>query len=122
MRLGCEGMAGDAIKARILEAVAGSRLYSSQGQARYRVGSATVQVRYKSSASHGASYPYNINPNTLRADYELWICGEADGWYLIPMETIRNIYDDPHAYVDARHPEIRVITVNVALHLVSGSR
>jgi hypothetical protein len=112
-------MAGEATKARILQQVAGSRSYASQGQARYLVDGTVVHVRYKSNPSHGASYPYNINPNTLRADYELWICGDDDGWYLIPMDAIREIYEDPHAYVDKHHPEIRVVTVNAASHEVA---
>jgi hypothetical protein len=118
-------MAGDQTKARVLEAIAGSRNYTTQGKAHYRIGGTTVHVRYKSNSSHGAKYPFNINPNTLRADYELWICGDTDGWYLIPIAVIREIYEDPHTYQDRHHPEIRVINVDVETHAViygSGGR
>ena len=109
-------MPADATKSRILQEIAGSRGYVRQGQARYRIGGTIVHIRYKSKASHGTAYPYNINPNTLRADYEVWICGDSDGWYVIPMNVIREIYDDPDTYVDRHHPEIRVVTVNAATH------
>ena len=111
-------MAGEATKSRVLQTIAGSKTYTNIGKARYRVGGTEVHVRYKSKPSHGTSYPYNINPNTLRADYELWVCGESDGWYLIPMREIRLIYKDPDAYVDRRHPDILVVTVDVASHTV----
>jgi hypothetical protein len=112
-------MAGEEVKARVLQEIASSQSYARQGKALYRVGGTMVHVRYKAKASHGTSYPYNINPNTLRADFELWICGNSDGWYLTPMNAIRKIYEDPYAYVDNSHPEIRVVTVNVTTHDVA---
>lgn len=57
-------------------------------------------------------YKFNINPNTLSADYELWICGSAGVWYLVPIDLIGRIYSDPAAYPDHRHPEIRVVSLN----------
>ena len=111
-------MSADETKARILRSIAGSRGYRQEGRGKFRIGTTLVHIRYKSKASHGTSYPYNINPNTLRADYELWICGDRDGWYLIPISVIREMYEDPQAYVDRRHPEIRVATLDVASHSV----
>lgn len=118
-------MAGEQTKTRVLQAVAGSRSYVTQAKAHYRIGGTDVHVRYKSNPSHGAAYPYNINPNTLRADYELWICGDTDGWYLVPIDVIREIYEDPQGYPDRHHADIRVVTVDVGTHAVtygSGGR
>jgi len=61
-------------------------------------------------------FSYNINPNTLTADFEVWICGEADSYYLFPTSVMKSIYEDPDAYVDKTHPEIRVAEVDMATH------
>ena len=58
-------------------------------------------------------YKFNINPNTLSADYELWICGSATSYYLMPIELMREIYNNPNTYIDSMHPEIRVVSVDV---------
>jgi len=44
------------------------------------------------------------------------ICGSSEIYYLIPISEIREIYQDPRAYPDRQHPEIRVIDVNVLTH------
>ena len=118
-------MAGEQTKARILQAIAGSRSYVKLARALYEVDRSVIHVRYKSRSSRDAAYPYNISRTTLGADYELWICGDADGWYFIPMAVIRKIYDDPQGYVDRRHPNLRVVTVDASTHKVtygSGGR
>jgi hypothetical protein len=74
-------------------------------------------VRFRSNPKRdGVTYAFNINPNTLRADYEVWICGAANNYYLIPISTIRSLYDDPDTYVDNRHPEIRVADIRCSDH------
>jgi len=108
-------MVGEARKHAVLSQITGGRSYASAGKALARIGNTTVHYRYVSKSAKGsARYAYNINPNTLRADYELWTCGDSDGWYLLPISVIRDMYEDPDAYVDNRHPEIRVVSVDVA--------
>ena len=80
----------------------------------YAIASVQVHVRYCAEGS--GNYKFNINPNTLHADYELWICGEANHWYLIPVNVMKAMYDHPEAYPDRMHPEIRVVSVNMRDH------
>ena len=83
------------------------------GRAKYRKGLHVIHMRFCSTDRFGSShYKFNINPNTLSADYEVWICGDANTYYLIPNQLMRRIYCDPESYVDSRHPEIRVVSVN----------
>lgn len=47
------------------------------------------------------------------ADYEVWICGNASCYYLVPQSVIRQIYDDPNSYIDNHHPKMRVVSIDI---------
>ena len=64
-------------------------------------------------------YKFNINPNTLSADYELWVCGNASVYYLMPISLMQSIYQNSNTYVDRMHPEIRVVSVDIHTHMVA---
>ena len=98
------------IKDEVLAAVSGGVSPVPLSREIYRLGATTVHARY--CASGPDTYGFNINPNTLRADYELWICGTVDQYYLIPMSIIQEMYQHPKAYPDTHHPEIRVVNVD----------
>jgi len=90
------------------------------GRAKVRIGRSLLHIRYCSPNPNAlARYKFNINPNTLSADYELWICGSAAVYYLMPMSFIQSIYDNPGTYVDRAHPEIRVVSVDADAHSVT---
>lgn len=103
------------IKDEVLSAISAGASAVMYGREIYRLGSTTVHARYCSSGS-GNYYKFNINPNTLRADFELWICGSRDHYYLIPMSVIEDMYKHPTAYPDNHHPKIRVVTVDQYVH------
>jgi len=84
------------------------------GKSKWRIGDRTVHVRWRTSPkAKGIVYSFNINPNTLSADYEVWICGDASRYCLFPVDLMRRIYEDPDSYPDKRHPEIRVAEVDM---------
>ncbi len=90
------------------------------GKAKVRIGGSTVHFRYCSpNAGAPGKFKFNINPNTLSADYELWVCGSADTYYLMPTSLMQEIYSDPNSYVDNAHPEIRVVSVDALKHTVT---
>ena len=104
------------IKMDVLQKIAVGRDVTPMQKYKWRVQDRVVHVRYCSRAKSGGAFPFNINPNTLTADFEVWICGNFSIYYLFPMTLIRQIYEDPKAYVDRRHPEIRVAEVNPSNH------
>jgi hypothetical protein len=106
------------IKRQVLQHIASGSPVSSAGRAKYRIQNSVVHVRFCSTSAR-ASYKFNINPNTLSANYELWICGSADIYYLMPIDFLRSIYENPSAYVDHHHPEIRVVSVDTEKHSVT---
>lgn len=101
-------------KRDVLKQVSNGNSLQNAGTSKYLIGDSLIHVRYCSpDAYNSPRYKFNINPNTLSSDFELWICGSSDAYYLIPVRIMRQIYDDPEAYVDNHHPEIRVVSVNV---------
>ncbi len=107
-------------KKSALLAIANGSSVSSLGKAKYRVGGSVVHVRFCSQSPRAPEkYKFNINPNTLSADYELWVCGSAALYYLMPVSFMRGIYDDPNTYEDRHHPGIKVVSVDTASHTVT---
>ena len=107
----------DQIKLDVLALVGPKYRPVPLGGESYRLGNAVLHARYCSSGK--GNYKFNINPNSLRANYELWICGDAKHYYLLPTEVLRQMYEHPAAYPDNHHPEIRVVSVDALIHRVS---
>ena len=107
-------------KKSALLAIANGSSISSLGKAKCRVGSSVVHVRFCSQNPRAAEkFKFNINPNTLSADYELWVCGSGSLYYLMPVAFVRGIYDDPTTYEDRHHPGIKVVSVDTTSHTVT---
>ena len=110
----------NAEKKAALAKVAKGATVVSLGNAKVSVGKSVVHVRYCSpNASAPGKFKFNINPNTLSADYELWVCGSAMVYYLMPISLMQSIYDNPNTYIDRMHPEIRVVSVDTDSHTVT---
>jgi hypothetical protein len=102
-----------------LKAIANGAPVVTAGKAKVRVGKSVVHVRFCSeNARSPGKFKFNINPNTLSAEYELWICGSADTYYFMPVSFIRSIYDNPSTYEDRHHPGIKVVSVDAPSHSV----
>lgn len=111
------------VKKKVLQQVAAGKTFNYLGKSKYRIDQTIVHVRFCSTDIRDSSkYKFNINPNTLSADYELWICGQSDSYYFIPISIMNDIYYHPDAYVDNRHPEIRVVSLDIESHKVTYAR
>lgn len=116
-------LAADEAKRSAVQRVAAGRPVVSLGRAKFRVGTSTLHVRFCSeNQASPTKYKFNINPNTLSADYELWICGEANRYYLAPTAVMTQMYNHPDSYPDRLHPEITVVSVETAGHHVTYAR
>lgn len=93
------------------------------GTAKVTVGQRLIHIRF-CSENHSApgKYKFNINPNTLSADFELWICGCPKHFYLMPVSLMTEFYQHPGAYVDGRHPDIRIVSVDAQQHRATYAR
>ena len=105
----------DKVKRIVLDRISAGEDWAPSGRTKYRKGLHVIHVRFCSTDRFGSPhYKFNINPNTLRADYEVWICGDANTYYLIPIPLMHQIYHTPESYADSHHPEIRVVSVNAS--------
>lgn len=75
----------------------------------YTLDGRIIHTRFCSGGRYGVMF--SLNPASLRADYELWICGHPDYYYLIPQEIIRSMYTHPRAYRDRHNPNARIVRV-----------
>ena len=113
-------MASESIKREVLSRLSAGETPLPAGKAKVKLGRSILHVRYCSTdARNTARYKFNINPNSLNSDYELWICGDADRYYLVPNSLIREMYGNPSAYPDRHHADIRVVSLNATTHTVT---
>lgn len=113
----------DEIKRQVYSRIAGSQNWVPSAKAKIRIGQNIIHVRYCSTNRGSPSkYKFNINPNTLSADFELWICGEQETYYLIPIGIIKDIYSDPDTYQDYHHEGIKVVSIDTYSNHVMYAR
>lgn len=84
--------------------------YTKIGQVTYRINEKLVHIKGNSRRSN--KYPFNINPAVLRADFEVYICGDENTFYVIPVHIIRMMYCDPDAMPDNYHSGYTIIDVH----------
>jgi len=108
----------ETIKIAVLEQISWGASWRPEGRASYRFPGGLVHARFKTSGP----FSFNINPATLKADFELWICGSQQLFYLLPQSVIKKIYYNPDSYEDKRHPKIRVVSVDTVRHRATFAR
>ncbi len=90
-----------------------------------KVNGKIIHYRYKSKASDmSRRFPFNINPTTLSADFEIWICGNQDLYFIIPIKEIKKIYDDPDTYTNSTKNQslIKTLTVDTLKNVAKYGR
>ena len=107
----------------VLERIANGTTVEYTKKSKVRIGKSIVHFRYCSTKPTARwRFNFNINPNTLSADYELWICGKAAVYYLMPISFIQDIYDNPDTYALRKNPEIRPVSVDTYSHTVTYAK
>lgn len=102
----------DSEKKQLVSELAEGEVPAYAGRAKFKVRAGVVHIRFCSAnSSNSEQYKFNINKNTLSADFELWICGSKENWYLLPMDLIREMHQHPDAYEDYQHPGLTVVSV-----------
>jgi hypothetical protein len=111
-------MVGEAAKNEVLNRLAGAQQIKRLPKHKARIKDTVIHVRFRSGPKKPTTsmWSFNINPNTLTADLELWICGSAKTYYLIPRAAVQQIYNDPAGWPDHTHGGIRVAEINSDTH------
>ncbi|MCO5234265.1 MAG: hypothetical protein M9888_11080 [Chitinophagales bacterium] len=115
----------ESVQLNVLSKLAGGQRITTIKRSLVRINGLLVHYRMKSQASDGASkFPFNINPTTLTADFEIWICGSEEIYYVIPKTIIKKIYDDPDTYTNKtpNQEDIKTLTVNTFANEVAYGR
>lgn len=79
------------VKEKVLKRVSNGNEIIYLPKAKVKINNLIYHYREDSYKPSG-KYPFNINPNTLSSDYEIWICGSENIYYLIPKFEIEKIY------------------------------
>jgi hypothetical protein len=108
----------DLTKITVVNNLACGSRWAHHGRSTFQFTHGVVHARFKTSSP----YSFNLNPASLRADYELWVCGTTESYYLIPVNVVRAMYYHPDAYVDTHHPNIRVVSVDDDTHRAMFAR
>ncbi|MGA2334668.1 MAG: hypothetical protein ABSG08_04775 [Terriglobales bacterium] len=111
----------DQIKERTLDLIAHGRKRILVGRSLWKVDGVVVHVRCVTQRQGNKRFRFNLNKNSLGADYELWICGTS-GHYLIPKSVIKTMHEHPFAYPDHTHQGLTVLQVNLKDHLAMYAR
>jgi hypothetical protein len=106
-----------------LQHIAGTMPVVDIGNATVKIGQWLIHLRFCSDNQRApGKYKFNINPNTLRSDYELWICGRPQHYYFMPVSLMKEFYHHPEPYVDSYHPNIHIVSVDYEQHKVTYAR
>ncbi len=95
----------------------------SQGKEYLRFGGVTFIIdnrKYHIKVKTGQlkKYPFNINPTVLEADFEVYVCGNDNLYYLIPITLIKEMHTDPSAMPDHRYSGYTVIDVHPGKNII----
>jgi len=103
--------AREKIKRWVLSEVFGSESFKPVGIATYGHEGIRVHVRH-TWATVRCRFWFDVNPNTVKADYELWICGMPSLWYLVPVSALVFMQGSPTAYRNTAREATTEVTVN----------
>jgi hypothetical protein len=57
-------------------------------------------------------YPFNINDTVLKADYEVYVCGTSDLFFVVPISIVKMMHEDPNSMPDYTYPGYTVVDVH----------
>src|SRR5713226_2390949 len=99
----------DTYRESALRRIAGGRATRKTGQVTYEIEGKRFHIKVKT--GNLRKYPFNINDAVLAADYEVYVCGTQDLYYMVPVELIRKMHTDPSAMPDYTHPGLTVVDI-----------
>jgi hypothetical protein len=113
----------NAVVLQVLESLSGPGVIHGRGKSHWAIGPYTIHARYRTKPKKdGFTFSFNINPNSLKSDFELWICADPQHYYLIPQQVVLEIYEHPEGYSDRHHPCIRVADIRTNDHRCTYAR
>jgi hypothetical protein len=121
--MGHPGKPATEIKLKVLSKLGAGTPKKVRGPGMYEVDGQVIHARFCGVIKGRPDrYGFNINPTSLKAPWELWVCGDSAIWYLLPHAEVRRIYDDPDAYVASAMPKHRVVSLETRGNMLAVAR
>ncbi len=99
----------DLYRDEVLKKLAKGKPFARLSQVTYDIDGNKFHIKAKT--GHSDDYPFNINNKVLEADYEVYVCGNSDLFYAIPIDIIKKMHSDADAMPDNRHPGYTIVHV-----------
>jgi len=99
----------DKYREAVLQKIAGNKEFIKAGKVTYTIDGNNYHIKVKTDDLK--KYPFNINNAVLSADFEVYVCGSDELYYVIPNELIKLMHTDPDAMPDHSHPGLTIIDV-----------
>lgn len=99
------------LKMTVLNKIADGRQITFLSKAKVRIDGQTYHYRENKFRNSGYQ-PFGLNPNSLSADFEVWICGSESIYYLIPKSVVSQIYHSG-ATPNQTPGQENIVTINI---------
>jgi hypothetical protein len=93
----------------VLSKLAGSKSTKKVGRVTHEIEGKRYHIKVKSGSL--GKYPFNINPTVLAADYEVYVCGTDQLYYVLPMGEIEKMHADGNAMPDNAYSGYTILDV-----------
>lgn len=103
-----------------LAEIAGGASVMRAGRHKFSVLGRIVHIRFSSGDILNRNrFQFVLYANALNADYELWVCGAATTYYLLPMGVARRIHEESKKYANNRKSEFWTVSIYINRHIVT---
>jgi hypothetical protein len=116
MRKGVSMKHTDKYRESALQKIASGRVYLKIEKVTYEIEGKRFHIKVKT--GNLKKYPFNINDTVLAADYEVYVCGTQDLYYVVPVELIKQMHTEPSAMPDNTHPGLTIIDIYPAEDII----
>lgn len=107
-------------KRKALKTIAADKRIVRLPRANVGIGDKTVHVQFRPEPKTAPDiWSFNVNKNILLADFDVWVCGTGESYYLVPKNVVREIYNVADGWTDSTYPDIKVVQIDRQSHVCS---
>lgn len=99
----------DPHRKKVLDKIADDDEYRQIGRVSYDIAGKIFHIKVVTGKKK--NYPFNINKTVLKADYEVYVCGTSELFFVIPISIVKKMHEDPNAMPDYRNKDYTVVVV-----------
>lgn len=105
-------------KRNALRKIAGDRPIARMPRATVMIGRQTVHAQFSAAPKTAPdTWSFHVNKNILLADFDVWVCGTGESYYLVPKDASREIYNAADGWSDSAHPDVKLVEIDRQSHI-----